>query len=77
MDSIQNMNNALAYIEANLDAEIDFQQVARIACCSEHQFNRMFSFLAGIGLAEYIRNRRLTLAAMEPSSKMLKSLTWR
>lgn len=65
MDSIQNMNKALAYIEANLDDEIDFQLVARIACCSEHQFNRLFSFLAGIGLAEYIRNRRLTLAAIE------------
>lgn len=68
MDSIQNMNKALAYIEANLDDEIDFGQVARIACCSEHQFNRMFSFLSGIGLSEYIRNRRLTLAAMDLQS---------
>lgn len=72
MDSIQNMNKALAYIEANLDDEIDFQLVARIACCSEHQFNRLFSFLAGIGLAEYIRNRRLTLAAMELQSNDVK-----
>lgn len=72
MDSIQKMNKALAYIEAHLDKEIDFQQVARIACCSEHQFNRMFSFLSGIGLAEYIRNRRLTLAAMELKSNNAK-----
>ncbi|RXZ83796.1 AraC family transcriptional regulator [Paenibacillaceae bacterium] len=72
MDSIQNMNKALAYIEANLDCEIDFGQVAKIACCSEHQFNRMFSFLSGIGLAEYIRNRRLTLAAMELQSTNVK-----
>ncbi|MBP2898845.1 GyrI-like domain-containing protein [Escherichia coli] len=59
------MNKALAYIEANLEGEIDYGQVAKIACVSEHQFNRMFSFLSGIGLAEYIRNRRLALAAME------------
>lgn len=72
MDSIQNMNKALAYIEANLDEQIDFQLVARIAGCSEHQFNRLFSFLAGIGLAEYIRNRRLTLAAMELQSNDVK-----
>lgn len=72
MDSIQNMNKALAYIEANLDGKIDFQQVSRIACCSEHQFNRMFSFISGIGLAEYIRNRRLTLAALELQSSDVK-----
>lgn len=72
MDSIQKMNKALAYIEANLGDEIDFGQVARIACCSEHQFNRMFSFLSGIGLSEYIRNRRLTLAAMELQSGATK-----
>ncbi|MGK7377189.1 hypothetical protein ACSFXN_05060 [Planococcus sp. 1R117A] len=40
MDSIQNLNKALAYIEANLEREIDFLEVAKIACCSEHQFNR-------------------------------------
>lgn len=72
VDSIKNMNLALAYIEANLDNEIDFKQVAKIACCSEHQFNRMFSFLSGTGLAEYIRNRRLTLAAMELQSTDVK-----
>lgn len=72
MDSIQNMNKALAYIEGKLGDEIDFQRVARIACCSEHQFNRMFSFLSGIGLSEYIRNRRLTLAAMELQSGAAK-----
>lgn len=72
MDSIQNMNEALAYIEANLDGDIDFGQVARIACCSEHQFNRMFAFLSGIGLAEYIRIRRLTLAAMDLQSGKAK-----
>ncbi|MGI2328400.1 AraC family transcriptional regulator [Planococcus sp. YIM B11945] len=68
MDSIRNLSKALAYIEANLDGNIDFQQAARIAGCSEHQFNRMFSFISGIGLAEYVRNRRLTLAAMELQS---------
>ena len=72
MDSIQNMNKALAYIEENLGDEIDFQQVARIACCSEHQFNRMFAFLSGTGLSEYIRNRRLSLAAMELQSTAAK-----
>lgn len=65
MDAIQNLNKALAYIEAHLEGEIDFRKAAAIACCSEHQFNRMFSFLSGVGLSEYIRSRRLALAALE------------
>ncbi|KMN43476.1 AraC family transcriptional regulator [Bacillus sp. LK2] len=65
MDSLKNMNAAMQYIEDNLTHEIDFKEVARIAFCSEYHFKRMFSFLAGISLSEYIRCRRLTLAAFE------------
>ncbi|WP_270605930.1 AraC family transcriptional regulator [Bacillus mobilis] len=65
MDSLKNMNAAMQYIENNLTDEIDFKKVAKIAYCSEYHFKRMFSFLAGISLSEYIRCRRLTLAAFE------------
>ncbi|PKM93978.1 MAG: AraC family transcriptional regulator [Firmicutes bacterium HGW-Firmicutes-1] len=65
MDSLKNMNEALGYIEENLTNDIDFKTVAKIAFCSEYHFQRMFSFLAGVTLAEYIRRRRLTLAAFE------------
>ncbi|CAM4157277.1 MULTISPECIES: AraC family transcriptional regulator [Bacillus cereus group] len=65
MDSLKNMNAAMQYIEDNLTEEIDFKKVAKIAYCSEYHFKRMFSFLAGISLSEYIRCRRLTLAAFE------------
>ncbi|MGG0707829.1 AraC family transcriptional regulator [Bacillus paramobilis] len=59
------MNAAMQYIENTLTDEIDFKEVAKIAYCSEYHFKRMFSFLAGISLSEYIRCRRLTLAAFE------------
>ncbi|PEW86513.1 AraC family transcriptional regulator [Bacillus cereus] len=65
MDSLKNMNATMQYIEDNLTHEIDFKEVAKIAFCSEYHFKRMFSFLAGISLSEYIRCRRLTLAAFE------------
>lgn len=65
MDMLQRMNGALNYIEENLADEIDFKEVARRAYCSEYHFKRMFSFLAGITLSEYIRRRRLTLAALD------------
>ncbi|MGG0259957.1 AraC family transcriptional regulator [Bacillus mycoides] len=65
MDSLKNMNAAMQYIEDNLTHEIDFKEVAKITFCSEYHFKRMFSFLAGISLSEYIRCRRLTLAVFE------------
>lgn len=72
MEMLKNMNEALNYIEENLNGEIDFKEVARLAVCSEYHFRRMFSFLAGITLSEYIRRRRLTLAAFELSSSDIR-----
>lgn len=65
MDSIMRMNEALNYVEENLTDEIDMKKVASLAYCSEYHFQRIFSFLAGVSLSEYIRRRRLTLAAFE------------
>lgn len=72
MDLLRNMNRALHYIEENLTNDIDFREVARLALCSEYHFKRMFSFLAGINLSEYIRRRRLTLAAFELKDSNIK-----
>lgn len=72
MDSLKRMNEALDYIEKNLTDDIDIKEVARLALCSEYHFQRMFSFLAGISLSEYIRRRRLTLAAFELNNSNAK-----
>ncbi|KMP50049.1 AraC family transcriptional regulator [Bacillus cereus] len=72
MDLLKNMNGALKYIEENLTNNIDFKEVVRLAFCSEYHFKRMFSFLAGISLSEYIRRRRLTLAAFELKGSKVK-----
>ncbi|WP_354519242.1 AraC family transcriptional regulator [Paenibacillus sp. OAE614] len=53
------------YIEMNLTGKIELKEVAQCACCSSYQFQRMFSFITDVSLAEYIRRRRLTLAAIE------------
>lgn len=65
MDWLKRMNNAMEYVETHLSEEIDFDQVAKIACCSTYHFQRMFSFITSVPLSEYIRRRRLTLAAFE------------
>ncbi|MFN2746853.1 GyrI-like domain-containing protein [Bacillus sp. z60-18] len=65
MDLLKNMNEAMSYIEKHLADDIDIKKAAKLALCSEYHFKRMFSFLAGVSLSEYIRRRRLTLAAFE------------
>ncbi|MGD7054373.1 AraC family transcriptional regulator [Sutcliffiella horikoshii] len=72
MDLLKDMNTAMKYIEENLTNEIDFKVVARTAHSSEYHFKRMFSFLAGITLSEYIRRRRLSLAALELHNSKVK-----
>jgi AraC family transcriptional regulator len=69
---VQKMNNAIEYIENHLNEEIDFNVVAKIACCSGYHFQRFFPFMAEIPLSEYIRRRRLTLAAFELQSTNAK-----
>jgi AraC family transcriptional regulator len=65
MDWLDRMNHVLDYIEANLEGEIDYKELAKIAYCSEFHFSRMFASISGFTLSEYIRRRRLTLAAFE------------
>ncbi|GCF93094.1 AraC family transcriptional regulator [Enterococcus florum] len=65
MNALEQMTKAIDYIEENLDGEIDEKEIARIALCSSYHFKRMFLFLIGMPLSEYIRRRRLTLAALD------------
>lgn len=65
MDWLDRMNAAMDYIEANLAGIIDMRVAAHGACCSEYHFTRMFSFIVGVPISEYIRRRRLSLAGFE------------
>lgn len=72
MEPLKQLNLAMDYIESHLDDDIDFERVAQLACCSEYHFRRMFSFLSGISLSEYIRHRRLSQAALELRQSEIK-----
>lgn len=72
MDWLKRMNGALEYIEDHLAGDIDFKKAAGIAGCSVYHFQRMFSFMVDVPLSEYIRRRRLTLAAFELQSSNIK-----
>ena len=58
MEWTECMNQVTGYIEEHITEEIDYQELARIACCSVYHFQRMFAYIAGISLSEYIRRRR-------------------
>lgn len=69
---IEGIQNALAYIEDHLTEEITIEEVAEKAYVSEFHFQRIFHVLCGFSVGEYIRNRRLTLAAQELSTSQEK-----
>lgn len=72
MNWLENMNNAINYIEKNLEGKVDYEKVAQSACCSIYQFQRLFSYMANIPLSEYIRRRKMTLAAFELQNSKTK-----
>ena len=65
MEWIKRMNQAVSYIEDHLTEEIRYEELGRTACCSAYHFQRMFGYMAGIPLSEYIRRRRMSLAAVD------------
>ncbi|GAB3042924.1 AraC family transcriptional regulator [Virgibacillus ainsalahensis] len=62
---LKSMNEALDYIESHLNDEIDYNELERITGTSVYHFRRMFSFLSGMSLGEYVRNRKLSNATFD------------
>ena len=63
MEWLERLNLAMDHIEQNIAGDIELERLARIACCSSFHFQRMFSYIAGMPLSEYIRRRRMSAAA--------------
>ncbi|WP_312106145.1 AraC family transcriptional regulator [Lachnoclostridium sp.] len=74
MDWLDYMNASLNYIEENLSIKIDYERIAAKALCSSYNFQRMFSFIANVTLAVYIRRRCMTAAALELSKSKVSVL---
>lgn len=75
MEWIDRFNKAISYIEEHIMEEVDYDQLARIACCSAYHFQRMFAYMANVSLTEYIRRRRMSLAAVDLQSGHDKVIT--
>lgn len=67
---LEGLQSALNYIEEHLTDEVDVHDVAARAYVSAFHFQRIFSALCGMPLGEYVRFRRLTLAAQDMTRGM-------
>jgi AraC family transcriptional regulator len=72
MDFLRRMNEVIDYLEEHITENFDLNDVSKIVCCNVYQFGRIFSYVVGISLAEYLRNRRLSIAALELQTGKVK-----
>lgn len=74
MEWLIRMKEAMDYMESRMDDTLNIEEIAKVAYSSPFHFQRMFHMLTGVTVAEYIRKRRLTLAAQELAVSAAKVL---
>lgn len=72
MDWIVTIQKAILYIEDHLFEQINYEDVAEYVNVSSYEFHRTFTFLTGMTVNSYIRNRKLSLAGMEIAQSSAK-----
>lgn len=65
IDWIESISKAIGYIENHITEELTVDDIARQVNISPFYFQKGFSLLCGFTIAEYLRNRRLSLAGNE------------
>ena len=66
---IEGFQESIDFIEKNLTEELDIEDIAAKAALSPFYYQRIFGALCGVTVGEYIRARRMTLAAQELNGK--------
>lgn len=64
-NGIQKIDEIINDIENNITSDIDYEALSSKMALSVYEFRRIFAFVVGIPLSEYIRKRRLSLAACD------------
>ncbi|MGP4074699.1 AraC family transcriptional regulator [Halobacillus sp. K22] len=72
MALVESMQRSIDYMEKHILEDISIEEIASQANTSVFHFQRMFTLLTDIPVAEYLRRRRFTLAAHELSKSNLK-----
>src|SRR5690349_21467375 len=63
------MHAVVEFIDRNLDGKLDLASLAGVAHFSPYHFHRLFHALMGEALGDYVRRRRLELAAVRLRSQ--------
>lgn len=64
MDYFERIQNAIDYIEDNLQEKMSITDISSQSNCSAFHFQRLFQAITGFSVQQYIRNRRLSEAAV-------------
>lgn len=70
--SNEKLNKLVNYIEENITEPISYEKLARILAVNEYTLHRIFLFVTNMSIPEYIRKRRMTLAATDLIKSELK-----
>lgn len=63
---LKELNRVIDYIEEHLtDDELSLEAISEYAGVSDYHFRKIFYYLSGIPLSEYIKNRKLSEASMD------------
>lgn len=65
MEWTESLKKAIVYIESHLIEDMDINSIAKAVHISPFYFQKGFKVMTGITITEYIRNRRLYLAALD------------
>ncbi len=65
MNFIKSFNRTIEYLEETLDDEVDEKEILKLSGYSYPMFSRLFSILTDTTLNEYLRERKMTLAALD------------
>lgn len=75
MDWNETLQRIIDYVELHLqrtEEPIDYAVISQLAGCSFGFFQKVFSYMNNISFAEYVRNRKLTLAGYDLKSTTMK-----
>ena len=62
---VEGIQRSIDYIEQHLADELDIEEISAEAALSPFYYQRIFGALCGMTAGDYIRARRMTLAAQE------------
>ena len=62
---LNELNQVVEYIEDHLTDDLSLDVIAEFAGVSDYHFRKVFFYLSGLTLSEYVKNRRLSEATLD------------